>query len=306
MKWRKRGLIYAPSGRVAWARRYAFPPTPYQVNDDILRVYVAFCDEGTVGRVGFVEVDAHDPSVVVRVSETPVLDIGTPGAFDENGVVPTSIVTRGDELYLYYVGYQLGYKVRYFQFQGLAISTDGGVSFRRSSAVPIIDRSDDELLNRTSAFVMQDEGRFRMWYVAGSDWTTVGGKSLPRYNLRYLESADGRTWGKLGRVSLDFQNADEHAFGRPWVLKDATRHRMFYSIRTKSKGYRLGYAESRDGLEWQRKDDLVGIDVSEEGWDSEMIAYSSVWRHGDKVYLFYNGNGCGATGFGFAELAQPW
>jgi hypothetical protein len=145
-----------------------------------------------------------------------------------------------------------------------------------------------------------------MWYVAGSDWTTGEGKSLPRYNLRYLESADGRTWGQLGRVSLDFQNADEHAFGRPWVLKDSTGHRMFYSIRTKSRGYRLGYAESGDGLEWRRKDDLVGIDVSEEGWDSEMIAYSSVWRQGNKVYLFYNGNGCGATGFGFAELAQPW
>jgi hypothetical protein len=80
---------------------------------------------------------------------------------------------------------------------------------------------------------------------------------------------------------------------------------MFYSIRTRSKGYRLGYAESKDGVTWQRRDDDVGIDVSADGWDSEMIAYASVVAHGDKVYMFYNGNNCGATGFGYAIL-RSW
>jgi hypothetical protein len=80
---------------------------------------------------------------------------------------------------------------------------------------------------------------------------------------------------------------------------------MFYSIRTRSKGYRIGYAESADGLKWERKDREVGIDVSESGWDSEMIAYSSVQKYKDKVYMFYNGNNLGETGFGYAEL-EHW
>ena len=180
MIWRKRGLLYAPDGSLPWAQKYAFPPTPYLLDDDVLRLYVSFCDNRTVGRVGFVDVEAGDPSVVRQVSTTPVLDIGRPGTFDENGVLPTSIVRHDDRLYMYYVGYQLGQQVRYFQFQGLAISSDGGRSFHRASAVPIIDRSDQELLNRTSAFVLRDDGRFKMWYVAGSDWTSVGGKSMPR------------------------------------------------------------------------------------------------------------------------------
>jgi hypothetical protein len=307
MNWRKRGHIYAPDGSLPWARKYAFPPTPYLVDEDVLRLYVAFCDSDTVGRVGFVDVEARNPSVVRRVSTTPVLDIGEPGTFDENGVVPTSVVRYDNQVYMYYVGYQLGQKVRYFQFQGLAISDDGGSSFHRASSVPIIDRSDQELLNRTSAFVLPDDDRFRMWYVAGSDWTSVGDKLLPRYNLRYLESADGRSWGPVGRICFDFRDDDEHAFGRPWVLKDSNIYRMFYSIRTRSKGgYRLGYAESPDGVSWERKDDAVGIDVSESGWDSEMIAYPSIYRHENDTYLFYNGNNCGATGFGFAQLAQSW
>jgi sucrose-6-phosphate hydrolase SacC (GH32 family) len=306
MEWLKMGLIYAPTGSIPWAQQYAFPPTPHLINEEILRVYVAFRDADGVGRVGFVEVDARNPGAVRRVSTAPVLDIGTAGAFDENGVVPTCVVRHNDQLYMYYVGYQLGYKVRYFQFQGLAISEDGGLTFRRHSTVPIIDRSDQELLNRTSAFVLRDDHMFKMWYVAGSDWVSIGNKLLPRYNLRYLESIDGRTWGRVGRVCFDFRDANEYAFGRPWIVRDPNLYHMFYSIRTRSKGYRLGYAKSRDGIAWQREDDAVGIDVSESGWDSEMIAYPSIYRDGNEVYLFYNGNNCGSTGFGFAQLARPW
>lgn len=219
MKWTKKGRIYVPDGRLWWAKKYAFPPTPYFLNDRVLRIYVSFCDENTIGRVGYVEVDAEDPANVLRVSSLPVLDIGTPGAFDENGVLPTCIVPVEDRLYLYYVGYQLGYRVRYFQFEGLAVSKDGGESFQRLQRTPVIDRSENELVNRTSSFVMREGGVFKMWYVGGSDWRDVHGKMLPVYKLRYLESSDGIHWPSEGRVCLDFRDADEHAFGRPWVFR---------------------------------------------------------------------------------------
>jgi hypothetical protein len=306
MKWRKMGRIYAPDGSLAWARKYAFPPTPHFLDAEVLRVYVGFCDENMVGRVGYVDVLADDPLKVLRVSERPVLDIGTPGAFDENGVLPTAVVALDDgRLYMYYVGYQLGMKVRYYQFEGLAESTDGGESFRRVRRVPVTDRTDAELLNRTSAFVRRRGGRFQMWYVGGSDWTYVGGKHLPTYNVRYLESADGVEWGPEGRVCVDFEDEDEHAFGKPFVIEDGGLHKMFYSVRTRSKGYRIGYAESGDSQNWVRKDAEVGIDVSESGWDSQMLCYACVVRHRDRVYMFYNGNNLGETGFGYAVL-EHW
>jgi hypothetical protein len=143
-----------------------------------------------------------------------------------------------------------------------------------------------------------------MWYVGGSKWTTVNGKALPMYNIRYLTSPDGVNWGKEGRVCIDYNNDDEHAFGKPFIFEDGILQRMFYSVRTRSKGYRLGYAESVDGLNWTRKDEVIGIDVSDSGWDSQMIAYSSLVKHKDKVYLFYNGNNLGESGFGYAELEQ--
>jgi predicted GH43/DUF377 family glycosyl hydrolase len=305
MKWRKMGRIYAPDGRLPWARKFAFPPVPYFLNEEVIRMYVASCDEHMVGRIGYVDISADDPLQVLRVSEHPVLDIGTPGAFDENGILPTCIVEVNGKLYLYYVGYQLGLKVRYYQFEGLAMSIDGGDSFVRAQRVPVTDRTDQELLNRTSAFVRRRDGRFQMWYVGGSEWTVIDGKPMPVYNIRHMESADGINWPAEGRVCIDHTREGEYAFGRPFVIEENDRQLMFYSSRTRSQGYRIGYAESTDGENWTRRDDEIGIDVSASGWDSQMLAYACVVRHKDKVYMFYNGNNYGETGFGYAEL-EHW
>lgn len=305
MKWKKMGRIYVPDGRSRWARKYAFPPTPYFLDEQTIRMYVAFCDENTVGRIGYVDLSAANPSEVLAVSEHPVLDIGEAGAFDENGILPTSIVPVGDKLYLYYVGYQLGMKLRYYQFEGLAISADGGRSFTRARRVPVTDRSDQELLNRTSAFVRRRNGIFQMWYVGGSDWTVVDGKPLPVYDIKYMESADGINWPDSGRTCITYQNDDEHAFGKPFIFARPDRELMFYSVRSRSNGYRIGYAESFDGENWIRRDTDIGIDVSDEGWDSQMLAYACAVEYKEKVYLFYNGNNCGETGFGYAVL-EHW
>ncbi len=305
MKWKKKGRIYVPDGRRWWARKYAFPPVPYVVSDDVIRMYVAFCDDHMVGRLAFVDLQADDPSHVLGVSDEPLLDVGAPGAFDENGLLPTAVLDVDGVIYLYYVGYQLGMKVRYYQFEGLAISEDGGRTFKRRSNVPITDRSDTEMLNRTSAFVRRRAGVFEMWYVGGSEWTTVNGKALPRYDIRHMTSPDGIEWPRSGRICVTYQNEDEHAFGKPFIVEDGDIQRMFYSVRTRSKGYRIGYAESRDGVDWIRRDDEVGIDVSDSGWDSEMIAYASVLTHHGRTYMFYNGNNLGETGFGYAEL-EGW
>jgi hypothetical protein len=73
---------------------------------------------------------------------------------------------------------------------------------------------------------------------------------------------------------------------------------MWYSYSTGS--FRIGYAESKDGIIWERKDDEAGIDVSDSGWDSEMIEYAFVFKHKGKKYMLYNGNSFGRDGFGLA------
>ena len=120
--------------------------------------------------------------------------------------------------------------------------------------------------------------------------------------MRYIESEDGIHWNTRSEKCLDFKNEDEHGFGRPFVWKENEIYKMMYSIRTYSRGYYIGYAESEDGKNWTRKDELAGIRLSCSGWDDTNLSYPYILHTVGKTYLFYNGNGCGKSGFGYAEL----
>ena len=48
-------------------------------------------------------------------------------------------------------------------------------------------------------------------------------------------------------------------------------------------------------------DNKMNFGISSEGWDSIMVAYPYVIRFNDKYWMFYNGNGFGKSGFGYAE-----
>lgn len=299
-RWEKLGRVYVAKGERPWAQTHAALPTSTLLDEERIRVYVAFVDGAKVGRVGYVDVEARDPRRVLAVSAEPVLDVGEPGTFDDNGVNPLWLLRHEGRLYLYYLGWQLGTRVRYYLFAGLAVSEDGGATFQRVSQTPLLDRCDGERFVRSAMSVCADGGGWKMWYVSGDSWVEGRGRLMPRYGLRYLASADPRRWGRPGRPAMALQGSDEHGFGRPFVMRDGGRWRMWYSLRTLSAGYRLGYAESADGLTWERMDDAVGIEPSAEGWDSEMVCYSFLQPTRYGTYLFYNGNDYGATGFGVA------
>lgn len=303
MNWAKKGLVYCPAGDSDWRFQYAMLPTPLMI-DGRLRIFLGFCDKDIVGRIGYVDVNPANPREIWEISSRPVLDIGRDGAFDDSGVVPISILCKDDGVvYLYYIGFNRGVKVPYYMFCGLAVSHDGGRSFSRYSDSPVLDRAGDEIYARCGVNVLKDEGIYKMWYIGShrEGWTISGGKQRPLYVMKYTESADGVNWHKPSVQCMSYANRDEHGFGRPYVWRDGGLLKMMYSIRTYSRGYYIGYAESTNGKDWIRKDSEAGIDLSASGWDSENLSYPYIFPAGGKVYLFYNGNGCGKSGFGYAE-----
>lgn len=302
MSWVKAGKIWEPDGSLWWARSHATCPTPLPLTNGNLRIYLQCRDAKGVGRPGYIDVDASNPRQILEVATEPCLDIGQPGTFDENGVFPTSVIALEDgRILMYYVGFELGEKIRYRMLTGAAISIDGGKKFIRVKSTPILERSDAELFFRCGTYVLQDEGRYHMWYAGGSDWTTINDKLMPCYDLRYLSSKDGLTWPDAGEIVFPVTEA-EHGFGRPWVIKSANGYQMFFSVRKRASGqYRLAYAESDDGLNWKRLDEQLGLDVSPGEWDSEALMYSAVIQSGGQTWLFYNGNNFGEHGIGFAQ-----
>ncbi|NRT71785.1 hypothetical protein [Clostridium beijerinckii] len=303
MKWEKKGIIYSLDGSSTWAKNSTLQPTPLLLNDDTIRILVGLRDDKGVSRVGYVDVDANNPKIVKKVSKEPLLDIGLPGTFDDNGVVPCAVIRNEGKIHLYYAGYQVGYHVRMMIYCGLAISEDNGNSFKRYSKVPVLERCDDELLFRVIHSVVKENGKWKVYYGGGSYFKEGKKKTLPLYDIRYMESEDGINFVGSGDVIIGTQG-NEYRVGRPYVIKDEDIYKMFFCAGSEDLTYKLAYAESLDGINWTRDDDKLNISLSSSGWDSQMMAYPSVVKYNDKTYLFYNGNNYGYDGFGYAELIK--
>ena len=310
MKWNKKGLIFSKDTfKLDWFKKNAMVPLPYLIDKNTIRVYATMCDEKNIGRIGYVDVEADNPSVIKGYSEKPLIDIGFDGTFDDNGVVTASLLKDGDKLYMYYSGYQTCVKVPYLIFTGVSVSYDNGYSFKKiTTEVPLLDRVKGEMANRCVPFVIKEGNIYKMWYTASvsEGWVESPTKLEPLYNLKYMESSDPLKWEpKAGRTVIDFKNSDEHGICKSVIWKEDNLYKIIYSLRHLSKGYRLGYAESADGVNWTRMDDKIGITVSEKpAFDDDMVCFGERIEVNGKVYLFYSGNHYGMSGIGYAELEE--
>lgn len=310
MEWIKQGLIFAADSNFDWMQTHASIPVAEAVGTEVLRIYFGTRDIAGRSHIGWVEVEADNPRRIIRVSEKPLLPLGRRGAFDDSGIMPSWIVSHGGRNFLYYIGWNPQVTVSYRLAIGLAVSDDGGATYKKFSEGPVCDRSVDEPFFNTAPCVLIEGGLWRMWYISCTGWEVVNEWPEPHYHVKYAESDDGVNWHKTGRVCIDYDEFTA-AVGRPCVFREGALYRMFYSYRgthgyrtDPAQSYRLGYAESSDGLVWTRKDSEVGIQRSEGGWDSDMLEYCFTYERGARRFLLYNGNGFGKSGFGYAVLSE--
>jgi len=302
-KWRKLGLVFCPTGDIPWMKTHASVPFAECLSGDLYKIYFSSrntCDESSIG---YVVIDLKSPTDVLDVSTTPVLEKGGLGAFDDSGCMGSCLVEHEGKKYLYYIGWNLGKTVPFRNSIGLAVS-ENGVDFKKAFLGPIIDRSKDEPYFTASNCVLIENGIFKIWYLSCTGWKIIDGVATHNYHIKYAESNDGINWQRNGIVAIDYSSEYEYAISVPRVINDNGLYRMWFSSRgTKDvPTYRIRYAESTDGITWKRHDHLVDLDVSDDGWDSEMIEYPFVFDHGGKRYMLYNGNGYGKSGFGLAVL----
>lgn len=302
-KWKKLGLIYRPKFDGSWRDNSALTPTAIELNPDVIRVYASFRDTLGVGRIGYVDVDSKDPKKIIGISERPVLDIGNPGMFDDNGVILGDVIKVGNKIYMYYVGFQLVKKVKFLAFSGLAMGTDSGEQFIRMSTTPIMDRHNEGSYIRAIHSVLNEDGKFKVWYAVGNGWENIGGIDFPCYDINYTESEDGIVLHAGTKVLTNNIQNNEYRIGRPRVYKSGNTYVMNFTYGTTDGRYMAGQSISEDGMIWIRDDNAIGIGPSHEGWDSSQFSYPCILKtSNDRTFMFYNGNEMGKHGFGCAEL----
>ena len=275
--------------------------------DHSYRVFLGFCDLHNISRIGYVDLDKINPSLITTVSESAVLDLGKDGCFDDNGVVPVSIIRHQGLIHLYYVGFQLGVKVPYYTFLGLAISEDNGHTFTRHSNTPLLDRCPREPFARCGAHIQIINNKWHMWYIGNikSGWTNRStGKTLPLYTMRHATSNDGLTWDIEDKICLPFLNEMEHGFGRPHVIQHNSLYKMFFCVRHLEFGYQLAYAESADLHNWERKPHEALNFGSDNPWDNKHKCFPTLVKKDDYYYLFYTGNNIGQEGLGYRKIPE--
>ena len=295
MNWQKKGRVLNGQQTQKWPFKFAAVPTS-EIIEDKIRILFSMRDKLNRSHIGCVEVNINEPKKICKIKKTPILNPGKIGTFDDDGVMPSSILTVGKKKYLYYIGWNRRKTIPYHNSIGLAISNDDGKSYHRFSEGPIMERNSSEPYSNTNPFVLKEKNKWKMWYLSGVSWNLAGTK--PKYHIKYAESKDGITWNREGKIAIDFKNKQEWAISRPCVIKERI-YKMWYSYSGK-KNYQIGYAESKDGITWNRKDSEIGIKTSLSGWDSKTIEYPYVMKLKKKYLMFYCGNDYGKTGFGLA------
>lgn len=297
--WEKIGLIYCPDGQHPLMRSHATLPIAELIEGDLYRIYFSSRDADNRSRTFSLVIDLNRPLQVVEVNVAPLLDIGELGGFDDSGAMLSWITDAGEPgKYFYYAGWNLGVTVPFRNALGVALVKDGRVVHRYRG--PVLDRSMTEPHFVGAACILREGDQYRCWYLSCVGWERREPRPVHRYHLKYADSVDGLAWRREGIVAIDFANPGEFAIARPSVIRDPDRYRMWFSHR--GDNYRIGYAESDDGVGWRRMDGEVGLAVSSSGWDSVSLAYPYVFDHKGSRFMLYNGNEYGKSGFGLAVL----
>jgi hypothetical protein len=210
---------------------------------------------------------------------------------------------------MYYIGWNVRNTIPYHNAVGLAISQDNCNTFKKYSHGPLWDRDVVEPHYSGTSCVIIENKVWKNWYLSCTEWRVINGIVEPRYHIKYAESNDGIVWYRKGVIAIDYLNAEEAGIVKASVIKENGIYKMWFSYRRFedyrtdiNASYRIGYAESSNGINWQRFDSHIehGLTISIDGWDSQMVEYPHVFHVAGKLMMLYNGNGFGQTGFGYA------
>jgi hypothetical protein len=280
--WSKLGLIYDSLKSKLSANGIGFAAVPLLIllseENSLYRIFFSARDKQNRSLPFFIDYDMENKKVV-RESDQ-LLPLGDLGAFDDSGIMPTSLVEKEGKIYMFYIGWNLGVTVPFRNSIGLAVSEDGGETFTRQFKGPVIDRNHIEPHFVASNCVYKLEDQYVMYYLSCVGWEKMGEKIMHRYHIKWALSHDLVNWERNNNIAIDFKYPDEYAISVPRVIKEHGLYKMWYSYRGGpfSEKYRIGYAESSDAFNWERKDELVKLDVTENAWDSDMLCYPFVFK----------------------------
>lgn len=299
--WTKHGRFYQGG-----TKGFTHASHPCLTNIDQNDFLLAHTERDSSGKshIFLSRVEISDGVVSFKTSPKMVLSPGPTGYFDCDGVISTTFVRTETDLYLFYVGWQnLPNGMWICETGRIRVDTEK-LTVEREFDGPIMSRNRKNPLFVAATAVTYQDGAWNAWYNSGLEWKNqANGSYRHRYGIFFGESVNGIEWNYSDQLCVPFLNDNEYAFGRPSIILLDGVYVMFYAHRATavSEKYRIGLSFSFNKIDWVRRDEMSGIDTSNDSWENEMVCYPYIFRHQNFLYLFYNGNAYGKTGFGFAH-----
>jgi predicted GH43/DUF377 family glycosyl hydrolase len=315
MKWIKIGKIFNPADFKLANNCVLYAQSPQVLEfDGFIRIYFSTreidASKKYISHVSFIEMDKELKNIL-NVSKHTVIKMGELGCYDEHGIFPFNVIRDGDKVLGFIGGWNRRVSVDIETSIGLAVSNDQGLTFDRINNGPILSSTLNEPFLVGDPFVLKIDNKFHMWYIYGTKWILNDSNKVRErvYKIGHAVSNDAINWIKTDRQLIENKLNESECQALPTVLFHNNLYHMVFcyrqaiGFRENSKdAYRLGYAFSRDGLNWIRDDVKLGLEPTIGEWDSDMMCYPHVFKIENKVYLLYNGNNFGRDGFGLAEL----
>jgi len=287
-----------------------------------------------------VEADPADPLHWQVISKTPMLGPDPDSNIRDRGVgFPFVLPRRNAPWLMYYSTWGSNWleKQELTNRTGVALSHDQGLTWQvaREDMLPSgPPGSFDAGAIPSVAVLRMGKNDYLMWYTAAEKYVPFGTINQGILHIGTARSRDGIYWDKFQQPALSAREGAgipyEACLARPAVLKlDGVYHMWFGVYRmapgshpsetgsagkalskeagvkrkaTDGGSYRIEYARSSDGVNWVRYADQPVLPLTPGGFDSHSQTYASVVDMGDEIWLFYTGDGLGATGIGLATL----
>ncbi len=300
MIFKTQGIIFKPKKSFNWSFSHCMLPTVFKKNNSTIRIFFGSRNKNNISSIGFVDMKYKNKKFyTIKYSTKPVLKPGLLGSFDDNGVLPSSIIKKNKLYYMFYIGWRPSVTTRYSLIAGLATSKNLNL-FKRYKKSPILNLNDKEPYQiLTAPTVIKKDKMFYMWYVSCNKWRN---RDFPYYDIKFATSKNLIKWNQTG-ISCIRLKKGERAVARPFVIYEKNLFKMWYCYEKKTDGYKIGYGESSDGINWIRKDNEIKFIGNFEG-NEKMKAYPNLIKINKETFIFYNGNNYGEKGIFCARLEK--
>jgi hypothetical protein len=288
-------------------------PTPWMVSDDRVRVFGGMRNSAGVSRIGWADIDVASGQLLATCEE-PVLDVGSEGDFDADGVILGDLFLdpiTGDTA-MVYVGFAKPPSVKFTARTGLAVLDRGGSQFIKTGPVHVLSGNPQEDFRRPIEAIhsvqASQSGRWEALVAVGTGWESIRGEIYPRYES-FLAVGDSLLELELGPapvVSLPPEE-DVYRLGRPRFAGSVHGRRRIIATGMTREGIYGPYEFIESGptsFVWSRQDP----------YDLRPGQSPSARRHaayaveidlptGEK-WAFYNGDNMGRAGVRLRRLSS--